>query len=71
MTLTAREMLSYRALNRKLLEIEKQGPENSVQMGKKNGKLKKELEAARKTFARIKKGGPGNETSQGTKRRKT
>lgn len=59
-------MLSHRAVNNKLDELLKQKRRNVLELAKINAELQKELKAAKKTNAWLKKA--AGENGQGTKR---
>lgn len=69
MNLTAREVQSHRDLESKLFGLECQKRRSTEKMARKIEELDKELEAARKTGARLRKSVRGNRTSQDTKHR--
>lgn len=69
MILTAREVLSHRALDSKLSELGKQEQKNRKELVSKEEELKNARNAAKRTSARPEGDVQGTETSQGTKRR--
>lgn len=53
--MTARKVLSHKALNRKANKVGKHERRTTEELASKNGKLENELQAAKKTFTGLEK----------------
>lgn len=69
MNLTAGELLRHRALSSEQYELRKKEQRDRKELSGKSEKLKRELETAKKTVAKLKKAVRGSRTSQSTRRR--
>lgn len=66
MKLTAQEVLSHRALDTKLNELENKARMDREELGRENGGLKREPKAAEERIARVERNVLASRTSQGT-----